>query len=211
MRRQVFSVILGGLVVAFAQLAAPTLRADCYSTQQKLLAEQVEEFSLEPSKLLQRFPEGGAAMISLIRDLVASSPSTLQKIMSLVANSNDDQRKALGTGLGQASVICLRTDQPYATEIQRAVAEIGNGVVTLAFASATGDRPIGAIGGGGAGSPGSFGGSTAGFGSESLRGFGTSNQSFAAFATQTSPQNFFTSSTSSAQAARSSESVSPSR
>jgi hypothetical protein len=139
-------------VAAFVTLAAGGIaQAACYEPQQQLPAQAIAQFTGNPADLLAKYPNGGAEMISLIRDLAASDPATLPLILSLVGNADPAQVDGIGTGLGQSALVCVRTDQAYATEIQLAVTGINSPALTLAFAAVLGDKPIGAVGGGGGG------------------------------------------------------------
>jgi hypothetical protein len=139
------------LALAWAGFAAGSISdadAACYSATQALPAGDITAFSTNAAQLLQQYPDGGPAMISRIRDLAASDPATLPILIGLLANANPNQRAAIGTGLGQAAQICVRTDQAYATEIQRLVAASGIAEAITALAAVIGDRPIGALGSG---------------------------------------------------------------
>ncbi len=134
-------------------------QAACYGPQQQLPAQTISTFLGNPAQLLQQYPTGGAQLISQIRDLAASDPATLQPILQLLANANKDQKTAIGSGLGQAARVCVRTDQAYATQIQYAIAKTKDEDVWLAYTSITGDVQLGGVGGG-AGSAGAVGGQT---------------------------------------------------
>ena len=65
-------------------------------------------------------------MIARVRDLVASDPSTLNPVIGLLATANFDQATAIGTGLGQAALMVVKTDQAYANQIQDTLAAAMN-------------------------------------------------------------------------------------
>jgi hypothetical protein len=90
-------------------------------------------------------------MISMVRDLVASDQAALPLVLDLSANGNPDQINAIGTGLGQAALVCSRTDQLFANEIQQMVAASNNRSLVLAFTEVLGDQQLSDAGGGGAG------------------------------------------------------------
>ena len=114
-------------------------------------------------------------MISTIRDLVASDPTTLPLILDLTAKANANQIGAIGTRLGDGALICTKTNQAFATEIQQMVAAAGNRKPAEAFISVLGGQGIASVGGGGGG--GNGGGGEEGTGSTSGGGIlgGTSN------------------------------------
>jgi hypothetical protein len=196
-------------------LAAPIVvgtesraQVSCYGPSDQLPAEDVGNFQQHPEQLLSQYPDGGAELISRIRDLVATSPAALQTILKLVETANATQIDAIGTGLGQAALACVRTYQHFAIEIQQAVAALDNGALQLAFEAVLGDKAIGSAGGGGGGGGGPTSplfGSVGGFGgSSTLLSFGTTNHE----------PNFFTLSNTSGSTPgtpNSGSSVSPSR
>jgi hypothetical protein len=174
---------------------AGTARAVCFGPQQVLPQVLIDQFLAHPGQVLQQNPDGGAAMISALRDLVASSPATLAPVIALLANANPAQATAIGTALGLAAQMCVRTDQAYATQIQQALAATNNQPAILAMAAVLGDKPIGALGGGGGGgSPGAGGGQINPIPS-GLTGFSTTgiSQTFSP-GTRTTGTNYFTSS-----------------
>jgi hypothetical protein len=194
LRRLVAVLILASGAAVVAGVPA---NAVCYTPSQQLPASTLARFVGSPSDILKL---SNAELISKVRDLVASSPAALQTILGLIDSASPQQANAIGTGLGQAALICVRTDQAFATEIQNAVAGIDNSELTLAFAAVLGDKPIGALGGG-AGSAGAGGGQTNPVtGSATGTFFGSSGTS-ASFFTRNTGFNFFTSSSSSAPGA----------
>lgn len=104
---------------------------------------------------------------------------------------------AIGSGLGQAAQIVVRTNQAYAGQIQQAIAGSACEQVKVAFASVTGNVPIGAAGGGAGGLGGGAGGASGGqTGTSGLASGGTNTGSttFGAPSHQNTSTNYFTSS-----------------
>jgi hypothetical protein len=172
--------------------------AACYAPDQQLPAQTVSDFLDKSNELLQdpKNAGGGADMIALVRDLVASNPATLPKVIALLANANPAQQTAIGTALGQAAGLCLRPDPTFAADIQTQLAGSNSENATTAYAAVTGNKPIRSVGGGGGASGGASGGSTG-----SIIGstqFGSSFTPFSANSTLSSSTNFFTGGTSSA-------------
>jgi hypothetical protein len=68
----------------------------------------------------------------------------------LIAKANPDQQTAIGTGLAQAALVCVKTDQAYATQIQQDMAGYPDkdNKAVFAFMAVLADAPIGALGGG---------------------------------------------------------------
>ena len=96
--------------------------AAVYSPQRALPPPAIQDFLADPSALLKEYPDGGAQMISRVRDLAASDPMTLNAIVGLLATANPNQSTAIGTGLGQVALMAVKSDQAYANQIQEAIA-----------------------------------------------------------------------------------------
>jgi hypothetical protein len=171
-------------------IGSDVVHAACYTPQQQLPQQTIASFEANPAQLLGQFPNGGAQMISMIRDLIASDPATLPLILTLVPTASMAELNAIGAGLGQGALVCLRTDQAFANEIQQMVAAAGNQTVILALASVLGDQAIAAVGGPGVGIGGGAEGAT---GQNPITGgsFGGNSFNFNT-SVNTIPTNFFT-------------------
>jgi hypothetical protein len=158
--RSSIPVLVVTLAVWFGSGGSAT--AACYAPDQQLPAQTVSDFLGNSSQLLQdpRNSDGGADMIALVRDLVASNPATLPLVISLIDNANSAQQKAIGTGLGQAAGLCIRPDPTFAADIQTQLAGSPSDDAKRAYAAVTGNLPIRSVAGGGGVSGGSSGGST---------------------------------------------------
>lgn len=172
--------------------------AACYTPDQQLPAQTVNDILTNANQLMQdpKNAGGGADMIALVRDLVASNPATLPLIIGLLANANPAQQTSIGTGLGQAAGLCIRPDPAFAADIQSQLAGTTSDNAKNAYAAVTGNQPIRSVAGGGGVSGGSSGGSTGG-----TLGPTTSNSSFTPFSSNSTintASNFFTGGTSSA-------------
>ncbi|PSO16477.1 hypothetical protein [Bradyrhizobium sp. MOS003] len=161
-------------LTAAAVLAATissTVSAAIYSPQRQLPATVITEFKASPTGLLQQYPTGGPQLISRVRDLGASDPTTLPGLIALLKDpaTTKDQMNAIVGGLAQVARMAAQQDQAFANEIQTAIAGTGNPDVIAAYQAATGDVAIaatGAAGGGtGAGGPTGNGFPTGGGGS----------------------------------------------
>jgi hypothetical protein len=181
--RYSFGVAIGVFAACFVFVASASAQGKPNSA--------VEQFLANPSQVLQHYPNGGSRLISLIRDAAVSHPEDLQNIIALLKTANVDQQSAIGSALGQAARIVVRTNQAYANQIQQAVAGSGSDDANTAFAGVTGNVSIASTGGGGGGGGGS-GGPTGTFGFA----FGGSNsgtpQTFGGQHYQTATQNYFT-------------------
>ena len=124
------------LVVA----ASGSAQAACYGPQQQLPAKTVAQFTAKPEQLLSKYPNGGAQMVSMVRDLVASDPAMLPFVLDLSPIGNADQVNSIGAGLGQAALVCSRTDRTFTGEIQQMVAAVNNQSLTLTFTAVLGDQ-----------------------------------------------------------------------
>jgi hypothetical protein len=145
------SPYLLGYPIRRLALAAPIViaanglvQAACYNSRQQLPAKTLTQFIADQGQLQSKYPNGGARMISFVRDLVASDPNMLPRVLDQSANSNADQVNAIGAGLGQAALVCSRGDPTFANEIRQMVAAINNQPLALTFAAVVGNSPAAA-------------------------------------------------------------------
>lgn len=193
-RDRIFS--FAAICCAIGLLVASTggASAACFGQGQQVSQQEVDKFLANPAQFLADSPNGGAAMISALRDLVASNPATLGPVLALLANANAAQKGAIGTALGQAAQACIKPDPTFATQIQQQLAATNDQPAIVAFAAVVGDRPIGAVGGGagggggGAVSGGANGGQTSALSTPSSSGGGL--QTFSSSSTPTTADSF---------------------
>lgn len=155
--RQVAAAV--AISVAISSMAS----AAVYPPSRQLPAQVITEFKASPSTLLQQYSAGGASLITRVRDLAASDPTTLPGLIALLKDpaTTKDQMRAIVTGLAQVARMAAQQDQAFANEIQTQIAATGNSDVIAAYQAAAGDTLIAATGGGGAGGGGTgTGGST---------------------------------------------------
>lgn len=154
--------------VAFAATLSTAASAAIYPPQRQLPAQVIADFKASPNSLLQQYPTGGPQLISRVRDLGASDPSTLPGLIALLRDpaTTQDQMRAIVGGLAQVARMAAQSDAAFGNEIQTAIAGTGNPDVIAAYQAATGDVAIAATGGGGSsGSGGATGGGASSGGS----------------------------------------------
>ncbi|MDA9405935.1 hypothetical protein [Bradyrhizobium sp. CCBAU 45384] len=147
---------------ALAATMSTAVNAAVYPPQRQLPATVISDFKAAPNSLLQQYPTGGAQMISRVRDLGASDPTTLPGLIALLKDpaTTKDQMRAIVAGLAQVARMAAQSDQAFANEIQNAIAGTGNPDVIAAYQAATGDVAIAATGGGAGGGGTGAGGPT---------------------------------------------------
>lgn len=150
---------------AFAATITSAASAAVYPPQRQLPPTVISDFKAAPTSLLQQYPTGGPQLISRVRDLGASDPTTLPGLIALLKDpaTTKDQINAIVAGLAQVARMAAQQDQAYANEIQTAIAGTGNPDVIAAYQAATGDVAIAAAGGGAGGSGGGGPTGTSGF------------------------------------------------
>lgn len=148
--------------VALAASISSAASAAIYPPQRQLPSTVITEFKAAPNSLLQQYPTGGPQLISRVRDLGASDPTTLTGLIALLKDpaTTKDQMRAIVAGLAQVARMAASSDQAYANEIQAAIAATGNADVIAAYQAATGDVAIAATGGGAGGGGSGAGGPT---------------------------------------------------
>jgi len=169
--------IRAAVAIAVASSVSSAASAAVYPPSRQLQGQIISDFKGAPATLLQQYPDGGPQLISRVRDLGASDPTTVPGLIELLKNpaTTKDQLRAIVAGLAQVARMAAQTDQAFANEIQAAVAGTNNPDVIAAYQAATGDVAIAAAGGPGGGGTGS-GGPTTNFSSAFNGGSGA--QSF---------------------------------
>jgi hypothetical protein len=115
-------------------------------------ATLVANFLARPGALLTLYPLGGGSMVTDVRDLAQADMRTLDPLLSLVATANEQQKNALGTGLGLAALELERSNPQAASIIQNALVRLNDPTLLAAYAAVTGNQRLAAAGpGAGAG------------------------------------------------------------
>lgn len=157
------------LAIALLLLSASSAaKAACVSPA-PANAAAVQAFTSSPASLLSANPNGGAALISAIRNLAVSDRAAISGITTLISSANPDQMSAIGTALGQATNLCLRTERETAVALQALVASTDKPALTTAFRAVAGDPRTAATGGN---TGGAQGGGAAGAGGQGATGGG---------------------------------------
>ncbi|MCC8977102.1 hypothetical protein, partial [Bradyrhizobium brasilense] len=113
-------------------------------------SQAVTNFKADPEQLLTQYPNAGVELTSRARDFALNDPTSLDPLIALLAKASKDQKTAIAAGLAQAARIVVRSNQPYATRIQQAIADTKDLDTVMAFAAASGDSGTAATGAGGA-------------------------------------------------------------
>jgi hypothetical protein len=147
-----------------------------------------QRFLANPGQTLQQYPDGGTAMVSLLREVAIVDPNSLSPILALIPNANKAQKEAIGKALGQAAQVVVKTNQPYANKILQAIAETKDQDVFLAYSGGANDTGTAATGGGGGGA--GAGGASGGQ-SNTLGGTPSSTGAAQAFGSSSTPTGAF--------------------
>ncbi|MGJ4927623.1 hypothetical protein ACQR1I_20440 [Bradyrhizobium sp. HKCCYLS2038] len=176
-------VAAASLALVSAALTAAVLPAPAAAQQQTIS----QRFLANPGQVLSQYPEGGTAMVSLLREVAIADPGSLNAILGLVPNASKAQKTAIGNALGQAAKVVVKTNQAYANQILQAIAETKDQDVFVAYSGGANDQGTAATGGGGAGAGGAVGGQT-----NTLGGTPTSTGSAQAIGGGSTPTGNFT-------------------
>jgi hypothetical protein len=114
-------------------------------------------FLANPSSLLTAYPLGGGGLVAAVRNLVLDDLQTLSSLLTLTLSATDEQKSAIGTGIGLAALILLPSNPRAAVVIQSGVVSFNDPTLLAAYAAVTGNQRLAAAGpgSGGGGSPGS--------------------------------------------------------
>jgi hypothetical protein len=145
-----FRFIAGAILAAFVMAAVNMSAANAQQSQ----TDTVSAFLFNPGQLLQQYPNGGLLLTQAVQKLAISDPSTFKVLLGLLANANDLQKGAIGTGLAQAAKVEVLTNQALAADWQQQIAAITDPAFKTAATNAFGDVKLGAVGGGAAGAAG---------------------------------------------------------
>src|SRR5580704_1359887 len=118
-----FCVLVGAVALSMAPLSIQAQQPEQPATHVLPGQLTTEQFIPHPDLLLAKFPNGGGEMIAQVRELTLANHANLPYLLEVLANANHDQGIAIGTGLGQAALASVKSDQAYATAIQQAVAD----------------------------------------------------------------------------------------
>jgi hypothetical protein len=135
-------------VAANAQGAPPA------TTQGTQTNAAVTGFLANPSGLLSSYPQGGGSMVAAVTALVEGDLGTLAALTGLAATANQDQKNAIGSGIGLAALEIIRTNPQAGNAIQDAIVKLNDPTILQAFAAVTGNQRLAAAGPGGGGSAG---------------------------------------------------------
>ena len=83
----------------------------------------VAEFLANPERLLQENPNGGTLLAKKVQQLALDDASTFKVLLGLLANANDQQKRAIAEGLVQAAKIEVLTDQTLAADWQQQIGD----------------------------------------------------------------------------------------
>lgn len=160
--RKIWAATVVGAVVSCANIAQaeeqPAAAAPAKAEQSCLVApaklgdKEIADFVAAPTKLLTDNPAGGLPMSNRVRELAGSSSNATDQLIGLTKTANDGQKSAIAAGLARAVSACGTVNPDYASLIQNAVAGLGDPAVIAAFAQATDDIKVAAVGAPGASS-----------------------------------------------------------
>jgi hypothetical protein len=153
----VIGAVVGCGSIALAEekpAAATPAKTDqsCLVAPAKLGDKEVQDFMAAPAKLLTDNPAGGLPMSNRVRELAGSSSGAMDQLIGLTKSANDGQKSAIAAGLARAVSACGTVNPDYASVIQNAVAGLGDPALIAAFAQATNDIKVAAVGAPGASS-----------------------------------------------------------
>src|SRR3954467_15029375 len=97
---------------ALAVTITSAANAAIYPPQRQLPAAIISEFKASPNSLLQQYSTGGPQLISRVRDLGASDPTTLPGLIALlkVPATTKDQLRGIVAGLAQVARMAAQQD-----------------------------------------------------------------------------------------------------
>jgi hypothetical protein len=117
----------------------------CVADADKASSADIDAFLSDPQKLLENHPRGGLELSNTVKTLVSSSSKAYASIMTLVSQSSDPQKSAIGAGLARAYGQCKDSQPDYAQAIGSDVADTRGSNLFLAFSAANNDPVVAAV------------------------------------------------------------------
>ncbi len=110
----------GVLLLTFSELCLVPLASgraqECIPPARQVSKEALKGFTDNPSSLLS---QSGGKLAASVRNLAVTSPAAVDAMPGLMAGATAEQAGAIGSGLGQASLVCRRTAPDMALAIQK--------------------------------------------------------------------------------------------
>lgn len=138
-------------------LAAGPAAAICERPVQPGPLPAAQALASNPQSLLGRPQQSQNGLAMELRNLIVSDQRYIDAVPALIAAATDEQKRAIGSALGQAANLCVGKDPIFARNLQEAVVSADSPPVTLAFQALSRETATAATG-----SSGSAGGSSGG-------------------------------------------------
>jgi hypothetical protein len=140
--------------------AAPATQG-CFPGGPPKRPDAVSAFVAKPAELLTKHATGGVRLSGEVRDILGSDRAALGAMISAAKSASPTQVSAIGSGLGQAAVLCSKVDPQIALGIQQAVAASGLPDLLTAFVASSNPVETAAVNAA-AGAPAAAGGALGG-------------------------------------------------
>ncbi|KQP29879.1 hypothetical protein ASF49_14440 [Methylobacterium sp. Leaf104] len=135
-----YAALFGAVVSTGLSISGASAATDgCMPSRSPEAEASAERLAADPASLLTQFGAGGGTMAIEVRNATLRSPDLVDRLLTLNGKGTADQMRALGTGLGAAAVICMRSNPTIALRMQRAVVVAGNQDVQRGFEGVAGD------------------------------------------------------------------------
>ncbi len=117
----------------FSILIMYPAQADCLIYPFHKSQPKVERFIMQPVSLRRDFPQGGDDMVYHVQVIASSSRASIKPLIDSVKLSNEQQKRAIATGLAKAAWLCELKSTAQTRRIEMAVKGFANSEFTRNF------------------------------------------------------------------------------
>lgn len=135
---RILALILMGVALAGADVS-PCL-AQCVEFSDRAPRADLETFTKSPSFLLERLRNDKGRLKYLLASYVATDPTVLSAVQTLITEANSSERTAIGAALRLAEARCTSTKREAARKIREFVQRVGDLTVTAGYSAAGEDE-----------------------------------------------------------------------
>lgn len=131
------AILLG---VMLTGVGANLCHAQCVEFSERAPRTDLDTFTKDPSFLLERLRNDKEKLRYLLAAYVATDPSVLPSVQTLIMGASSSDRTAIGAALRLAEVRCTSTKRDAARKIREFVQRVGDMTVTAGYTAAGEDE-----------------------------------------------------------------------
>jgi len=127
--------------VALSAASASTCHAQCVEMSDRASRADIDTFTKAPSSLFERLRNNKEKLKYLLASYVATDPTILPSVQTLITEATSSDRTAIGAALRLAEARCTSTKREAARKIRDFVQRAGDLTVIAGYSAAGEDGP----------------------------------------------------------------------